>query len=178
MQFSSKGWENLLFVFGSKRVKLSPQRSGDVILENVTEDGRELAGSAGRLVNPGHAIEAGWFLLQHARRRRNDALARVAVDKFIVGAFEYGWDGTDGGLFYFLDADGFSPTQLEWNMKLFWPHSEALIAFLMAYGETKDDALLQAFDKVFQYTFSHVSAICKSLTQYCGDLWLIPRLSV
>lgn len=47
--------------------------------------------------------------------------------------------------------------QLEWNMKLWWPHCEALIAFLMAYKQTKNPELLQRFFQVYEYTFSHVS---------------------
>lgn len=47
--------------------------------------------------------------------------------------------------------------QLEWSMKLWWPHSEALVAFLMAYSQTKQPKLLERFFKVYEYTFSHVS---------------------
>lgn len=48
-------------------------------------------------------------------------------------------------------------SQLEWNMKLWWPHCEALIAFLMAYKQTKKPEKLQRFFQVYEYTFSHVS---------------------
>ena len=131
------------------------------MLENVTEEGKEIKGAEGRLINPGQAIEAGWFLLQYATRNGNYELARVAIDKFIVQSFNIGWDDTYGGILYYLDANGFSPTQLEWNMKLWWPHAEALIAFLMAYKDTKDDFFLEKFDLVFQYSFSHVGGqIC------------------
>lgn len=47
--------------------------------------------------------------------------------------------------------------QLEWSMKLWWPHCEALIAFLMAYSQTKKPELLDRFSQVYEYTFSHVS---------------------
>lgn len=47
--------------------------------------------------------------------------------------------------------------QLEWSMKLWWPHCEALIAFLMAYNHTRKPELLEIFSEVYQYTFSHVS---------------------
>ena len=148
------------------------QRNGKVILENVTEDGKELQGSLGRLMNPGHAIEAGWFLLQHATKRQDYDLARMAIDKFMLQPFQSGWDTKYGGIFYFLDANGLSPTQLEWNMKLWWPHTEALVAFLMAYKETKDKALLEMFDKVFQYTFSHVSAQLPLVHVGLGRIWI------
>ncbi|XP_010768179.1 N-acylglucosamine 2-epimerase-like [Notothenia coriiceps] len=40
-------------------------------------------------------------------------------------------------------------------MKLWWPHCEALIAFLMAYSHTREPALLHRFSEVFEYTFKH-----------------------
>ena len=113
-------------------------------------------------MNPGHAIEAGWILLQHACKTGNEDLVRTAIDKFIVRPFETGWDKKHGGLFYFLDVDGLSPTQLEWSMKLWWPHNEALIALLMAYTETGNELLLERFEEVFDYSFTHVS------TQMCA----------
>ena len=63
------------------------------------------------------------------------------------------------GLYYFLDVDGWSPTQLEWNMKLWWPHNEAMIALLMAYQFTKDAVYMQKFEQVFHYCYTHVSVI-------------------
>lgn len=45
-------------------------------------------------------------------------------------------------------------------MKLWWPHCEALIAFLMAYSQTKKPELLERFSQVYEYTFSHVSSRC------------------
>ncbi|KAF1390940.1 hypothetical protein PFLUV_G00063320 [Perca fluviatilis] len=44
------------------------QRDGTAILENVSPEGAELPGCQGRLQNPGHALEAGWFLLQVSLR--------------------------------------------------------------------------------------------------------------
>ena len=85
----------------------------------------------GRLTNPGHAIEAGWFLLSHAREIHDPALAAQAV-QIIDDNFAWGWDAPEigvpssasggdhkdnsGGLLYFRDIEGYSPTQLEWDM--------------------------------------------------------------
>lgn len=38
------------------------------VLETVGAQGQQLPGVAGRLVNPGHVIECGWFLLELANR--------------------------------------------------------------------------------------------------------------
>lgn len=51
------------------------------------------------------------------------------------------------------------PEQLEWSMKLWWPHCEAMVAFLMAYSRTRRPELLDRFSQVFHYTFSHVSLL-------------------
>lgn len=56
----------------------------------------------------------------------------------------------------FAILDGISPTQLEWNMKLWWPHNEAMIAFLMAYKNTGNPKHLESFDKIFEYSYKHV----------------------
>uniref|UniRef100_A0A8C2W9S3 N-acylglucosamine 2-epimerase n=1 Tax=Cyclopterus lumpus TaxID=8103 RepID=A0A8C2W9S3_CYCLU len=131
------------------------QRDGTAILENVSLEGAELPGCQGRLQNPGHALEAGWFLLQVSGEQQDEELQRTAINKFVELPYQDGWDKEHGGLFYFLDVDGHCPTQLEWNMKLWWPHCEALIAFLMAYNQTKKPQLLERFSQVYEYTFSH-----------------------
>ncbi|KAM4663176.1 N-acylglucosamine 2-epimerase [Discoglossus pictus] len=140
-----------------KRILQHVQRNGNAILENVSEDGQELPGCSGRHQNPGHAIEAGWFLLRHAIAHNNTALRQTAVEKFMLLPFTSGWDQEYGGLFSFQDVDGHCPTQLEWSMKLWWPHSETLIAFLLGYKETQDPRLLEHFQKVYDYVFSRFS---------------------
>ena len=51
--------------------------------------------------------------------RNNDPeLAEKAIKTFIVSPLEFGWDQQHGGVLYFLDAEGFCPTALEWDMKL------------------------------------------------------------
>lgn len=140
-----------------ERILQHIQRDGKAILENVTLNGKELPGCQGRLQNPGHALEAGWFLLQYAMKKGDVQLQKTAVDKFMEIPFHTGWDKQHGGLFYFLDVDGHCPTQLEWNMKLWWPHCEALIAYLMAFGHSREPVLLERFKQIYDYTFTHFS---------------------
>uniref|UniRef100_A0A2D4INE2 N-acylglucosamine 2-epimerase n=1 Tax=Micrurus lemniscatus lemniscatus TaxID=129467 RepID=A0A2D4INE2_MICLE len=87
-------------------------------------------------------------------RQLNSGLQSQAVDKFMKQPFRSGWDPEHGGLFTFQDVDDFCPTQLEWRMKLWWPHTEAMVAFLMAFAETQDQELLELFDQVANYTFA------------------------
>ncbi|XP_013777508.1 N-acylglucosamine 2-epimerase-like [Limulus polyphemus] len=105
----------------------------------------------------GHAIEAGWFLLNEALKTGDTELKKTAIKHFINGSYNRGWDEKNGGLFYFLDADDLSPVQLEWGMKLWWPHAEAIIAFLMAFQSTGEQHFATVFDKVFSYTLEKFS---------------------
>lgn len=125
-----------------------------LVLETVGADGTPLDTIEGRLLNPGHAIECGWFLLDHAVRTGNPELRQKALH-MIDWSFDLGWDTREGGFFYFLDRRGYSPTQLEWSMKLWWPHCEALVALLMAYRETGEPRYFQRFQQVHDYTFAH-----------------------
>ena len=68
--------------------------------------------SCASIWQPGHALEAGWFLLQYCGTHGDESLQSTAIDKFIELQFERGWDKEHGGLFYFLDVDGHCPTQV------------------------------------------------------------------
>ena len=54
---------------------------------------------------------------------------------------------------------GFSPVQLEWDMKLWWVHLEAMVATLMVFNNTRQEEDWERFRKVFKYSFDHVSII-------------------
>ncbi|RUS71156.1 hypothetical protein EGW08_021082 [Elysia chlorotica] len=129
-------------------------RGGLAVMENVGQDGGLLPGCSGRLMNPGHAIEAGWFLLERAAKTDSESLAALALD-IVSSSFRRGWDSRHGGLLSFIDLEDRPPTQLEWDMKMWWPHNEAMIAFLMAYKHTKDDGYLDKFGQVLDYSVKH-----------------------
>lgn len=124
------------------------------ILENTGVDGEFIDSIEGRLLNPGHSIEAGWFLQHWAQRLDRKDLSRIAID-MVKWSLEYGWDDQYGGIFYFLDAKGHNPTQLEWDMKLWWPHCEAMYATLLNYSITGNLQDWDDFERIANYTFSH-----------------------
>ena len=124
------------------------------VFEHVAPDGARLEGPAGRLVNPGHAIEAGWFLQHLAGRLGRDDVQAMARN-MVRNSHAIGWDLEHGGLYYFLDAEGYSPVQLEWSMKLWWPHCEALYAHLLNYAQTGQSEDLAMFSAVHEYTLGH-----------------------
>ncbi len=72
----------------------------------------------------------------------------------LFSTLSFGWDQRDGGIFYFLDARGKPPQQLEWDQKLWWVHSEALVALAMAWSLTRSAESEQWFQRVHDYTWS------------------------
>lgn len=124
-----------------------------LILENVNEDGTFCDSFEGRLLNPGHAIEAMWFIMDLGKRMNDEQLIYRAKDN-MLRTLEHGWDKEYGGIFYFLDVKGYPPQQLEWDQKLWWVHVEALVALAKGYALTGDENCLIWFEKVHAYTWS------------------------
>ncbi|MFN5359855.1 MAG: AGE family epimerase/isomerase [Bacteroidota bacterium] len=124
------------------------------VLENVQPDGRFSDSFEGRVLNPGHAIEAMWFIMDLGKRRNDPALIQRAVD-IMFDTLELGWDKEYGGIFYFLDVKGHPVQQLEWDQKLWWVHVEALVALAKAYAFTGDSRCIPWFKKLHQYTWDH-----------------------
>ena len=126
-----------------------------LIVENVTADTEELSDSfEGRVLNPGHAIEAMWFIMDLGKRLKRPDLIEKAAD-IAVKMIEYGWDERDGGIFYFMDRKGHPTQQLEWDQKLWWVHIETMISMLKGYQLTGSQKCLEWFEKVHEYTWSH-----------------------
>ncbi len=122
--------------------------------ENVAPDGSRLEGPRGRLVNPGHSIEAAWFVMDAAEQRQDKELMKTALD-LLEWSFELGWDKEKGGIKYFHDIENQPLEQLEWDLRLWWPHCETLIASIKAYRITGEEKYLEMFKMVHEYTFKH-----------------------
>lgn len=125
-----------------------------LIVENVSADGQLLDNFDGRLLNPGHAIEAMWFVMDLGVRLNRQDLIEKAV-KIALQEVEYGWDKQYGGIFYFMDRLGHPVQQLEWDQKLWWVHIETLITMLKGYQLTGSEECLNWFGKVHEYAWGH-----------------------
>ncbi|MCI9628686.1 MAG: N-acylglucosamine 2-epimerase [Eggerthellaceae bacterium] len=124
-------------------------------LESVNADGEpELHYTAGRVVNPGHDIECSWFMMDEANYRSDAKLHEVAEQIFRL-AIEAGWDKEYDGILYFIDALGKPTEAYEHDMKLWWPHNEAMIASSKAYRDTQDIYYLEWFFRVMDYVREH-----------------------
>lgn len=135
----------VLDVFYNKEIGLA--------LENVYADGSFCDSFEGRTVNPGHNLEAMWFLMDLGVRLNDQHLINKAV-KISLDVLDYGWDKEFGGILYFMDVKGHPPQQLEWDQKLWWVHVEALVCMAKAYQLTGNEACQKWFVKLHEYTWN------------------------
>jgi N-acylglucosamine 2-epimerase len=117
-----------------------------------------------RHATPGHTFESMWFVirtgLQHGRPEWIERAGRS-----IAWAFQIGWDHEWGGIFRYVDRDGGQPRGVAtgepfealmldtWDTKIWWPHTEALYATLLASRLTGDAAFHSMHTRLYEYVF-------------------------
>lgn len=120
------------------------------LLESVSVDGKFIDSPNGRIVNPGHSLEAAWFILAEGIVTNNDE-AIAAAKRIIDITLPLGIDKKHGGIIAFTDLDGKPPVQLEWDMKLWWPQCETMIALRLAYTVFKEEKYLKLYEEFKEY---------------------------
>ena len=125
-----------------------------LIVEHLGTNNEMVDCMDGRLLNPGHAIEAMWFIMDLGKRLGDDALIQKAV-KIALAEVEYGWDKEYEGIFYFMDRLNRPMQQLEWDQKLWWVHIETLITMIKGYELTGNEQCLEWFQRIHDYVWSH-----------------------
>ena len=125
-----------------------------LIVEHIGTDGELKDNFDGRLLNPGHAIEAMWFIMDLGARLGRKDLIEKAVE-IALNEVEYGWDKEYDGIFYFMDRLGHPTQQLEWDQKLWWVHIETLITMIKGYQLTGNEKCLEWFERVHNYVWAH-----------------------
>ena len=148
-------------------------RERKALFERVYADGTRPDCMEGRLLTPGHALETLWFIMGEAEKRGRRAAAdgaagdgsavnRVAANREIIETardamlwtVERAWDEKYGGIFYYMDYEGYPTEKVESKMKLWWVHAEALCAFLLAYRLTGDPACEAWFKRIQEWTWA------------------------
>lgn len=126
-------------------------RERGILLENAMASGEAAESTPEtRLFSPGSAVEVAWFLL-HVLEPEQDSEKQSAWLAVIEKSLEFGWDREYGGLFYFMDVEGKPTLQLESSMKLWWPHTEAIYAVILAYTRTRDPKWLRWLERLDSY---------------------------
>lgn len=130
------------------------QKESGLILENVAPDGSFVDSFEGRSINPGHTIEAMWFIMDLGTRLNNTKLIDRAIE-IALNTLKIGWDGENGGVFYFRDINNKPMQQLEWDQKLWWVHIETLVCLSKGYELTGNEVCKNWFEVVHKYTWDH-----------------------
>lgn len=138
----------------SEVLNLLLDKDKDILCEYAFPDGSHPDCFEGRLVIPGHGIEAMWFIMEFADLTNQLELVNKAVD-IVLSTLDFGWDKKYGGIFYFLDVHNKPPLQLEWDQKLWWVHVESLIALAKGFCLTKRQECWQWFEKIHDFTWQH-----------------------
>jgi N-acylglucosamine 2-epimerase len=126
----------------------------EALMEIVGPKGEVIDHHDGRTLNPGHAIEAAWFILHEGNLRGDQRLIQTGLT-ILNWMWRRGWDEEFGGLFYFRDLHGL-PVQEYWHdMKFWWPHNEAIIATLLAWMLTGEEKYARWHQLVHDWSFKH-----------------------
>ena len=122
------------------------------MLENVSPSGEFTDSPEGRLVNPGHSLECAWFLMSEGVHRSDKRLILKAKNLIDV-SMKLGLK--NNGIIAFCDVLGNPPEALEWDMHIWWPQCEAMIANRMCYEVTGEEKYMDAFRSLENYVFTH-----------------------
>ena len=125
----------------------------NAVLEVTGPNGEFLDHFDGRTMNPGHSIEAAWFILNEAKLRNDPDLLATGLT-ILDWMWEWGWDKEYGGIIYFVDVKGL-PVQEYWHdMKFWWPQNEAIIATLLAYQLTGNEKYARRHQLIHEWTYA------------------------
>lgn len=157
----------------------------ECVMETVGKDGEIIDHFDGRTLNPGHAIEAAWFIMVEGKLRGDESLVQLGC-KMLDWMWKRGWDQEFGGLLYFTDVREL-PIQEYWHaMKFWWPHNEAIIATMMAneltgnekyagwHSEVHDWAYKHFPDREFGEWFGYLHQDGRISSRLKGNLWKGP----
>ena len=135
------------------------------IREHISTDENYQSLLLDRHVNPGHTLEDMWFCAEFLKDYGDLGRYLPRIATAARNAFDIGWDKEFGGLLRFVDRDGGPPKGRRgdsaferlivdtWDMKLWWPHSEALYVFPYLYRLTGEPDLLERYQKAKEYVF-------------------------
>lgn len=122
------------------------------LLENVGSNYEFVNTPTGRILNPGHSLEAAWFLMAEGEYSGNERLLNIGKHITDIST-EKGMK--NGAIIAFCDCLGKPATALEWDMQLWWPQCEAMIAYRLCYKIFGDEKYLKQYEDLKEYVFTH-----------------------
>jgi N-acylglucosamine 2-epimerase len=139
----------------AERVMTQHLKPEDRRLYEFVRPGGELDDSdVGKTIVPGHVIESMWFMARIYSHHGFSGRLELAMET-IRWHLELGWDVDFGGIRLACHTD---KGNAAWHMpdaKIWWPHTESLLALLQVYEITHAEWALDWYWKVHEYTFTH-----------------------
>ena len=127
-------------------------------LEYIGTDGSPALTGRGRLIDPGHTMEALWFAMEEGTHtQRAGEILDWVIDRC--------YDKEYGGFYHLCDIDGGKPkdgldtvdygiAKINWNDKVWWVQCEALVALAMSARLNNNPRHYEFFLKQREFTES------------------------
>ena len=125
-----------------------------VVMETVQLNGQISDHFDGRTLNPGHAIEAAWFIMREGMLRNRVDYQQLGC-RMLEWMWQRGWDDEYGGIMYFRDVKGLPVSEYWTDMKFWWSHNETIIATLMAWCITGESQYAKWHQAVHDWAYRH-----------------------
>jgi N-acylglucosamine 2-epimerase len=130
----------------------------DRVRETVWRDPATLRPEVVSATVPGHVIEGLWFRRVAECGGVGEVSPPAETWRRVMRHLELGWDHREGGgLLLAVDAAGDVAAE-GWplpDLKLWWPHTEALVAVLMASQETQESSWLEWYRRLWLFAAEH-----------------------
>ena len=130
--------------------------------EYIGIDGKPVLEGAGRILDPGHTMEALWFAMEEGIHSGNNEIIKRA-GQILDWVIDRSYDETYGGFYHLSDIDGktekleavdYGPVKADWNCKIWWVQCEALLALAMSAVLNNNERHWQYFLKQREFTES------------------------
>lgn len=134
------------------------------VFEYIREDGTPYQEDEGRIIDPGHGMEALWFCMKAGLEfGRRDWIERAA--EVIDWLIDRCYDETYGGFLQDTDVDGYprdkskftlyDDVKVPWDAKIWWVQAEALIALGLSALLTENERHYEYFTRLHSYIEEH-----------------------
>lgn len=145
--------EQSLYEFANDKYK--------AVFEYIKEDGTAFQEDEGRIIDPGHGMEAMWFCMKAGLEcHRKDWVSRAS--EAVGWLIDRCYDEANGGFLQETDVDGFpkdskkftmyDDVKVPWDAKIWWVQAEALYALAMSSLLTENERHYEYFMKMHHYT--------------------------
>lgn len=152
-------WATKADILGESILKDFYRPELGLIVERIAKNGNPFPGNKGTAVVPGHVIESLWFQFQRCiNNNKHNDLKRLF--EWLKRHLNFGWDEKFGGILLAKDAHGSEPVGWDFpTSKLWWPHTEALYATLLAYSLTGDREFRMWYERIKTWSLEKFAVI-------------------